>query len=163
MGWMKAHRWIVVLAAVLVAAVGGIVVWNLSLPSNDDGPSMGYYGPEKQREWAERLVTGLNTRDPEQVPVIQLRSKQLPVQRVAIEAAMPALGCRYSLDSVEDRGEQAGQEVPGLSGPTSTYRFDMTVDETCPNRKTQIRSIAVIAIADMGYWEPFYFVVEDDL
>lgn len=160
MGWMKAHRWIVILAAVFVAAVGGLIVWLLTLPSNDDGLSMGDYGPDKQRDWAERLVVGLNTHDADEVPIHRVYGKQLSSQKNTVEAARPTPGCRYELLSVEDRGKQVGQDVPGLTGQRSTYRFDMTVEEECTGRQTQTQKIGVVAIADMGYWEPFYFVVD---
>ncbi|WP_157890529.1 hypothetical protein [Mycolicibacterium goodii] len=159
MGWLKAHRRATVLV-MCVAATAGIIAWYLTLPSNDDGLSMGYYGPDKQREWADRLVAGLNTHNADEVPIHRIYGKQLSMQKVAVESAMPAPGCRYDLDSVEDRGEQTDQDVPGLSGQRSTYRFEMTVEQQCAGRQATTRKIGVIAIADMGYWNPFYFVVE---
>lgn len=157
MEWYSAHRrvsWI--FAAVLVVAVA-VTVWLLTLPSNSDGLSLGDYGPDKQQEWADRLVAGLNTRDAEQVPVLRLKGGLLPEQRDSIDAAMPARDCTYELAAVHDRGEQRGQQVPGLSAAASTHRFDATVEERCPGQASRTRELGVVAIAEMGYWEPFYF------
>lgn len=157
MEWYTAHRrvsWIA--AAVLVVAVA-VTVWLLTLPSNDDGLSLGDYGPGKQHEWADRLVTGLNTHDAEQVPLLRLKGGLSSEQRDSIDAAMPATGCTYELAAVHDRGEQRGQQVPGLSTVASTYRFDATVEERCPGQASRTRELGVVAIAEMGYWEPFYF------
>ncbi|WNG83711.1 hypothetical protein C6A86_008670 [Mycobacterium sp. ITM-2016-00316] len=157
MEWYTAHRrvsWTA--AAVLVVAVA-VTVWLLTLPSNDDGLSLGDYGPGKQQEWADRLVAGLNTHDAEQVPVLRLKGGLSLEQRDSIEAAMPATGCAYELAAVQDRGEQRGQQVPGLSSAASTYRFDVTVEERCLGQASRTRELGVVAIAEMGYWEPFYF------
>lgn len=78
-------------------------------------------------------------------------------QRDSIDAAMPATGCAYELAAVHDRGEQRGQQVPGVSSAASTYRFDVTVEERCPGQSLRIRRLGVVSIAEMGYWEPFYF------
>lgn len=78
-------------------------------------------------------------------------------QRDSIDAAMPATDCSYKLASVKDRGKQRGQQVPGLSSAASTYRFDATVEERCPGHAARTRELRVVAIAEMGYWEPFYF------
>ena len=155
--WYSAHRrvsWIA--AAVLVVAVA-VTVWLLTLPSNDDGLSLGDYGPGKQQEWADRLVAGLNTHDAEQVPVLRLKGELSREQRDTIDAAMPETGCAYELEAVQDRGEQRGQQVPGLPSAASTYRFDATVEERCPGQASRTRELGVVAIAEMGYWEPFYF------
>lgn len=161
MGWLKARRRAVIVAAVVAVVWVGVMGWLYTLLSSyDDGPSMGYYGPEKQQDWAERLVAGLNTHDSEKVPIGRINGKQLSVQKRTVEAAMPAPGCRYEVVSVEDRGEQAPHDVPGLTGQRSTYRFDMTVEEACTGRQTQTRNIGVMAVAEMGYWEPHYFVVD---
>lgn len=158
MEWYSAHRrvsWIT--AAVLVVAVA-VTMWILMLPSNSDGLSLGDYGPDKQQEWADRLVAGLNTHDAEHVPVLRLKGGLSVEQRDSINAAMPATGCTYELAAAQDRGEQRAQQVPGLSSAASTYRFDATVEERCPGRSPRTRELGVVAIADMGYWEPFYFV-----
>ncbi|KRD14196.1 hypothetical protein ASE48_04035 [Mycobacterium sp. Root265] len=157
MEWYSAHRrvsWIAL--AILIVAVA-VTLWLLTLPSNNDGLSLGDYGPDEQQRWADRLVAGLNTQDAEQVPVLRLRGGLSPEQRDSIDAAMPATGCRYELAAVHDRGEQRGQQVPGLSSATSTYRFDATVEEWCPGQSPHTRELGVVAIAEMGYWEPFYF------
>lgn len=70
---------------------------------------------------------------------------------------MPRRGCSYELVAVKDRGEQRAQQVPGLSSTASTYRFDATVKERCPGQSPHTRELEVVAIAEMGYWEPFYF------
>ncbi|SDF04241.1 hypothetical protein SAMN04488581_5253 [Mycolicibacterium neoaurum] len=128
--------------------------WRSSEP---DGPSLGEYGSDKQNEWAARLVAGLNTHEPEQVPVHRVNGQLTSEQRSSIKEVMPARGCMYQLVGVEDRGEQRQQDVPGLSTPVSTYRFDAMVDELCEGRPPRAREFGVVAIADMGYWEPFYF------
>lgn len=119
---------------------------------------MGDYGPQKQRDWAERLVTGLNSHDVNQVPVLRSNGKLGGAQRETVEAAMPAPGCSYELLSVDDRGEQGRRLVPGLPTENSTYRFDITVDEHC-SATTRTRMLGVVAIAEMSFWDPYYFVV----
>ena len=161
MSWDGVHRrvsWIA--AAVLVVAVA-VTMWILTLPSNSDGLSLGDYGPDKQQEWADRIVAGLNTHDAEQVPVLRLKGGLSVEQRASIDAAMPATGCRYELAAVQDRGEQRGQQVPGLSTAASTYRFDATVEERCPGQSLRTRELGVVAIAEVGYWEPFYFAFSE--
>lgn len=156
MEWYSAHRrasWIG--AAVLVVAAAA-AVWLWTLPSNSGGLSLGDYG-DKQQEWADRLVNGLNTRDADQVPVLRLQGGLSTEQRDSIEAAMPARGCSYELISVKGRGQQREQQVPGLSSVASTYRFDAVVDTRCPGKPSRSRVLGVVAIAEMGYWEPFHF------
>lgn len=145
-----------VLAGVVVVVAAG-VVWLLTLPSNGDGLNVGNYGTDKQRDWAQRLVTGLNTRDAEQVPVLRLNGQLSDGQRKSIDAVLPKTGCNYTLRSVTDRGRQKDQQLPGLAAAQSTYRFDATVDEQCPGQLSRSRDIGVLAIVDMGYWEPYYF------
>lgn len=146
-------RW----TAVALVLVAGALVWLLTLPLNSDQLSMGDYGPDKQQDWAGRLVTGLNTHDAEQVPVLRLKGELSTEQRDSIAAVMPAPTCSYALVAVRDRGEQRGQQVPGLPSVASTYRFDATVEERCPGQASRTRELGVVAIAEMGYWEPFYF------
>lgn len=155
----SAHRraWIIS-AAVVAAAAAALTAWFYLLASDTNAGSMGDYGPQKQRDWAERLVTGLNTRDVTQVPVLRINGKLRDAQRDTVESAMPAPGCSYELLSVDDRGEQGRRPVPGLSTEKSTYRFDITVDERC-SATTRTRVLGVLAIAEMSYWDPFYFVV----
>lgn len=157
MGWYSEHRrltWI--LAAVLVAVAVG-AVWLLTLPSNSDGLKVGDYGADKQRDWAQRLVTGLNTRDMEQVPLPRLNGQLSEGQQQSIEAVMPSPGCSYELQSVTDRGQQNKQQVPGLTTAQSAYRFDAAVEERCPGQASRSRDIGVLAIVDMGYRQPYYF------
>ncbi len=156
---VRKHRRAAGLVASLVL-VAGIGAWFLLLLSDDGDLSMGYFGPDKQHQWAQQLVAGLNTHDAEQVPLLRISGKQLTAQKVAIAAVMPAPGCQYELVSVEDRGEQGLNDVPGLTGQNPTYRFDMTVKEFCAGQPTQTRDIGVVAIAEMGYWEPYHFVVD---
>ncbi|BBX26324.1 hypothetical protein [Mycolicibacterium alvei] len=156
--WFSTHRNIAVILALLIAAVVGVVVWAWTAPSSSDDLAMGDYGPAKQREWAERLTTGLNTHDVNKVPLLRANGVLSVEQGQTIATVMPAPGCGYRLVSVEDRGEQGSQLVPGLSTESSTYRFDMTVEERCPDKQPRNRTIGVVAIAEMSYWEPFYFV-----
>jgi hypothetical protein len=160
MGFLRAPRWIVIAVAGVFAVAVGVGAWWYALPSASDGVVMGDYGPETQRDWARRLVVGLNTREAEQVPVWRPSGESPGEQRRAIDHAMPAADCRYDLLSVEDRGAQSAQDVPGLTGPRNTHRFDMTVEHVCPGRPSQHRDIGVIAIADMGYWNPYLLVVD---
>ncbi|MDO3401878.1 hypothetical protein QWI29_17695 [Mycolicibacterium neoaurum] len=158
MGWYRAHArafWAAIVALLVVALVA-VATW-LCRSSEPEGPSLGEYGSDKQQEWAARLVTGLNTHESEQVPVLRLNGQLMSEQRSSVEAVMPARGCRYQLVGVEDRGERGQQDVPGLSTPVSTYRFDAMVDELCEGQAPRAREFGVVAIADMGYWEPFYF------
>ena len=149
------RRYVWIVAALVAVAAGAVWLW--TLPSNGDGLKVGDYGPDKQHDGAERIVAGLNTFDVEQVPVLQLNGKLSEDQRRSIEAAMPAPGCRYELRVVDDRGREE-QQVPDLPSVRSTYRFDATVDEECPGRPTHRRDIGVVAIAEMSYWSPYYFV-----
>lgn len=156
--WFSTHRSIAVILALLAAAVVGVVVWACSVPSSSDGLSLGDYGPDKQSEWAERLITGLNTRDVNKVPILRTNGVLSADQSQTIDAVIPAPGCKYRLISVKDQGEQGRQQVPGLPTESSTYRFDMTVEERCSENQPRNRTIGVVAIAEMSYWEPFYFV-----
>lgn len=160
MGWYGADRrlaWI--LAAVIAAAAAG-GVWLWTLPASSDGLKVGDYGPDKQHDWAQRLVTGLNTHDAERVPVLRLDGQLSGEQRKVIQATMPGPGCSYELRSVTDLGQQKAQQIPGLATAQSTYRFDAAVDERCPAQPARPRDIGVLAIVDMGYWEPYYFAAE---
>ncbi|AHC27900.1 MULTISPECIES: hypothetical protein [Mycobacteriaceae] len=155
MQWYRAHArasWVALLVVVLVAVASWL--WRSSEP---DGPSLGEYGSDKQNEWAARLVAGLNTHEPEQVPVHRVNGQLTSEQRSSIKEVMPARGCMYQLVSVEDRGEQRQLDAPGLSTPVSTYRFNAKVDELCEGQPPRVREFGVVAIADMGYWEPFVF------
>ena len=118
---------------------------------------MGDYGQKKQSEWAERLVAGLNTHDVNQVPLLRTNGVLSAEQRTTIEAFLPESNCEYRLTAVDDRGQQGRQKVPGLSAESSTYRFDMSVEETCLNQSPRSRTVGVVAIPEMSYWEPFYF------
>lgn len=155
--WYGAHRSVSLIAAAILVVAVAVTMGLLTLPSNSDGLSLGDYGPDKQQEWADRLVAGLNTHDAEQVPLLRLKGGLSPEQRGSIDAAMPAMDCTYELAAVQDRGEQRGQQVPGVSWAATTYRFDATIEERCPGRSPRTREIGVVAIAEMGYWEPFYF------
>ena len=157
MEWYSAHRCVSWIALAVLIVAAAVTLWLLTLPSNRDGLSLGDYGPDKQREWADRLVTGLNTHDAEQVPVLRLQGELSTEQRDSIAAAMPVPTCSYALVAVQDRGEQRGQQVPGLPAAASTYRFDATVEERCPGQASRTHELGVVGIAEMGYWEPFYF------
>ncbi len=149
---MRGASW--VLAAGVVAAGA---VWLLTRESDGDGLKIGDYGTDKQRDWAQRLVTGLNTHDAEQIPVLRLNGLLSDGQRKSINALLPRAGCSYELRSVTDRGQQEDQHLPGLAPARSTYRFDATVEEKCPGQASRSRDIGVLAIVDMGYWEPYSF------
>lgn len=71
MKWYSAHRRVSWIAAAALAVAAAVTVWLFTLPSNTDGLSLGDYGPDKQQEWADRLVAGLNTHDVQQVPVLR--------------------------------------------------------------------------------------------
>lgn len=157
MKWYSAYRRVSWIAAAVLVVAAAVTVWLFTLPSNSDGLSLGDYGPDKQQEWADRLVAGLNTHDVQQVPVLRLKGGLSVEQHASIDAAMPARGCIYELAAVKDRGERRAQQVPGLSSTASTYRFDATVEERCPGQSPHPRELGVVAIAEMGYWEPFYF------
>lgn len=149
---MRSASW--VLAAVVVAAGA---VWLLTLPSDGDGLKIGDYGADKQRDWGQRLVADLNTHDAEQVPVLRLNGLLSDGQRQSINAVFPKAGCSYELGSVTDRGRQEDQHLPGRAPARSTHRFDATVEEQCPGQAGRSRDIGVLAIVDMGYWEPYSF------
>lgn len=152
------RRALTISVAAVAATVAALAIWFYLSASEFDGGVMGDYSPEKQQDWAERLVTGLNTHDVNQVPVLRANGQLSGAQRNTVESAMPAPGCHYELLSVDDRGEQGRRPIPGLSNENSTYRFDMTVNEQCP-ATTRVRVLGVMSIAEMSYWEPFFFVV----
>jgi hypothetical protein len=153
----RVHPKLAPVIVVVVVLVAGVAAWLWVRASDDGVAKLGDYGPDKQRQWAARLVAGLNTRDAEQVPVLRLRGHLSDGQRNSIEAAMPAPGCQYVLLSVQDRGEQSKQPIPGLDSEKSTYRFDMTVEEQCrPSHPSRV--LGVVAIAEMGYWDPYSFI-----
>ncbi|MCB9441102.1 MAG: hypothetical protein H6523_12750 [Mycolicibacterium sp.] len=152
----RVHQRLAALVAGVVTLAVCVTAWFWLSASNDGEAKMGNYGPDKQQEWAERLVAGLNTHDAAQVPVLHIHGHLSNDQQGTIEAAMPAPGCRYALLSVQDRGEQGKQQVPGLDAEKSTYRFDMTVEEQC-SASYQSRVLGVVAIAEMGYWDPYSF------
>lgn len=154
-------RWIVVVTFLLaVIAIVAAGVWWYLAATSDDGPGLGKFGPQEQREKAEELVAGLNTGDLGKVSVARdsWSAEAEAAQNRTIEAAMPSPGCRYTLKSVVDRGEQGVERVPGATSETRTYRFDMVVDEQCPGQQPRQRTIGVIAAANMGYWNPMAFV-----
>ena len=157
MGWYSEHRRLTWIMAAVVVAVAVGAVWLLTLPSNSDGLKVGDYGADKQHDWAQRLVTGLNSQDIEQVPLLRLNGQLSEGQRQSIETVMPSPGCSYELQSVTDRGQQKNQQVPGLNTAQLAYRFDATVEERCPGQASRSRDIDVLAIVDMGYWQPYYF------
>lgn len=79
-------------------------------------------------------------------------------------ASLWGRGVRTMADSlnVDPAGRQVGvmrnsQQLPGLAPVQSTYRFDATVEERCPGQASRGRDIGVLAIADRGYWQPYYF------
>lgn len=162
---MKKSTWIT-LAAVAVAVVIGVgVAGYLFLSGGAEEPATMPYGPDKRQAQAEALVAGLNTRDPKQVPVSDNGSATpeattaREIQRRAVRDVMPADGCRYTLTSVEDRGQQGRRIVPEM-GPTTeqeTWRFDMHVDEQCAGRPAREAVIGVVAIPVWRYWEPVTF------
>ncbi|MDO3401049.1 hypothetical protein QWI29_13500 [Mycolicibacterium neoaurum] len=161
--WLKAHRFaVVVVSAFALLVIGGAIAAYAFL-SRDAGPVMKEFGPGEQRNWAEKLVAGLNTRDVAQVPVLrsggESHARQTAKNRT-IESSMPEPGCRFELVSTDDRGEQGRQPVPGSSSENPSYRFDMVVDVNCPGEPTSAKTIGVIAVAEMGYWEPSYFVTD---
>lgn len=79
----------VVATAAVLAAAAGVVAWLYTLPSSADGLSMGDYGLDKQRDWAQQLVAGLNTREALQVPVLRPSGMLPGAQASTIAAAMP--------------------------------------------------------------------------
>ncbi|WP_131812788.1 hypothetical protein [Mycolicibacter heraklionensis] len=152
------RRALIILVAVTAAIATAATIWFYLSTSKFDSGSMGDYGPQIQQDWAERLVTGLNTRDVNQVPVLRANGQLSDAQRSTVQSAMPAPGCHYELLAVDDRGEQGRRPIPGLSTENSAYRFDMNLNERCSG-VTRTRVLGVMSIAEMGYWEPFYFTV----
>ncbi len=157
---LTAKRRVGCAAVLVIAAVTAVAIWLYTLPSTTDGLHMGEYGPDEQWGWAQQLTAGLNTGEAAQVPVLRAGGAMSASQAVTIEAALPAPGCRYTLVSVSDRGEQGRHSTPGRLGENQTYRFDMTVHQRCPAGLPLARTIGVIAVAEMGYWDPLYFVTD---
>lgn len=155
---LRIHRKVLVIfGMVVVAVVTAIAVSALYMRVTDmDSPKMGDFGPGKQREWADKLIAGFNTHDPDQLPLIH--EGHLPdAQRRSVEAVMPGRNCHYDLVSVTDRGNQGRLPTPDLTGEIGTWRFDMTVEERCPDTN-RTRVIGVMSIAEMGFYDPYYFV-----
>lgn len=121
---------------------------------------MGDYGPGEQWGWAQQLTAGLNTGKAAEVPVLRDHGEMSGAQAATIEAALPAPNCHYTLVSVSDRGEQGRHSTPGRRGENQTYRFDMRVDQHCRTGPPRPRTIGVMAVAEMGYWDPLYFVTD---
>lgn len=152
------------LAVVVVAAAAGFALY-LST-RNDSTNTMKDYPPERQQRAAESIVTGLNTGNPKNVPLLR-NTSTVPDADVDnaqinanITAAMPPAGCRYTLASVTDRGDQGVQKLPWFS-PHETRRFDMTVHQICAGRPDVERTIGVLAIPSGmgGYWAEASLVV----
>jgi hypothetical protein len=157
---LTAKRRVGCAGALVIAAVTAVAIWLYTLPSTTDGLHMGEYGAEEQWGWAQQLTAGLKTGEAAEVPVLRAGGAMSASQAVTIEAALLAPGCRYTLVSVSDRGEQWRHLKPGHLGENQTYRFDMTVHQRCPAGLPLARTTGVMAMAEMGYWDPLYFVTD---
>jgi hypothetical protein len=154
-----------VLTVAVVAAIAAGIAFYLS--ASDDSPNaMKDYTPQRQQAAAESIVAGLNTHDPKNVPLLRNTSAVPDADadnaqiNANIIAAMPPPGCRYTVASVADRGDQGVQKLPWFS-PHETRRFDMTVHQICPGQTDVERTIGVLAIPSGmgGYWAEASLVV----
>lgn len=128
--------------AVLIASGLGLNWW-ANQPGDHD---VAIFEPDVT---AERIVTGLNTRDPGKVPLLGEDDPVLAQQRrEAIAGFLPQPGCALEVVSVHDRGQYTKAD-------RATRRIDIEVAERCANGAAPSkRTIGVELIPNMGYWSP---------
>lgn len=151
----------IVLGVVVIAAVAWFWYWHI-VDTNPNGGHNSYgmraYTPEVQQKAAESIVAALNTHNPDNVKLLRFRG--YPDNGAAekaiddnIAAALPSPDCRYTLISIEDKGEQDPAAAPWYR-PQHAWGFDMKLHQLCPGRQSTPRTIRVIAIPSGmgGYW-----------
>ncbi|MCG5432011.1 hypothetical protein LV457_06865 [Mycobacterium sp. MYCO198283] len=154
-----------VFGVLVVAAVAWFGYWHVVDSRNPYGGHNSYgmrdYTPDVQQEAARKIVAGLNTGNPDRVQLVRYHGRpEYEAPNAAIKAnitaVLPAPGCRYVLDAVEDKGEQAhpADLVPWYAKSVEhAWGFDMRLQQQCPGRQPTSRTIRVIAIAGIGgYW-----------
>ncbi|MFA4084197.1 hypothetical protein ONA92_21085 [Mycobacteroides salmoniphilum] len=163
MKWAK-RSFLILLTALVFAVPIGFLIY-LYKDDADLYRSKDYDSPQKLRESAQGLVDGLNTHDPARVRLFSIKSgtpqdavEQAKLNRL-IEAALPLPNCNYTLESVDDLGEQGNRVFAW--GTVPTYRYDMHLTEQCPGKPQLSRLIGVISRAtEGGHWTETLFVIE---
>ena len=70
---------------------------------------------------------------------------------------MPGADCQYTLNSVDDAGEQKAQVVPGVHKESRVYLLNLNVDERCHGKPSQPRTLGLYLIPVWGHWTPISF------
>lgn len=147
----KNIRRTVLIAMVALAAVVGSAVWYRWATDDSAFTAMKGYPPARQAEAAKGIVAGLNSRDPRNVDLLRNNSvvPKADADNAAITqniiAAMPPVGCQYSLTNLKDAGSQDVATVPWFK-PSNARGFDMKLQQTCPGQAPVPGTIRVIAI-----------------
>jgi hypothetical protein len=160
----------IVVGIVAIGLVAWFWYWHIVDSRNPYGGHNSYgmrdYTPAVQEKAAQRIVSGLNTRNPDNVELLRFHGRpEYDVPNAAIRdnvaAVLPDPGCRYVLDGVVDRGEQdhPADLVPWYAKTVGhAWGFDMKLQQLCPGQHTTPRTIRVIAISpgefgsSGGYW-----------
>lgn len=121
---------------------------------------------QKQRQTAQTIVDGLNTRDSAKVALLRDQGGYVSpeehaadvAQEQSIQAVLPPTGCHYTLTDVQDKGEQGKKIVPGLVRPLLIFQLDAVVDLNCPSQPATSKTIGILFIQSYGHWTPLSFV-----
>lgn len=156
-----------IVGVLVIAAVAWFGYWQIVDSRNPYGGHNSYgmrdYTPADQKAAAQQIVAGLNTGNPDNVHLMRNhsgnpdRESDNAAIRANIAAVLPAPGCRYVLDAVEDKGEQEqpADLVPWYANALGhAWGFDMKLRQLCPGQQTTPRTIRVISIPSGmgGYW-----------
>jgi hypothetical protein len=157
----------VVVGVVVIAWVALFGYWYVVDSRNPYGGHNSYgmrdYTPERQEKAAHGIVAGLNTGSPDSVrlarydgyPVLEAVNALI---RANVTAVLPAPGCRYVLDGIEDKGEQErpAELVPWYANAVDhAWGFDMATDTThhpghCHTRNCWLLDRSSPPIRDIG-------------
>ncbi|AMT69061.1 hypothetical protein ABG82_00415 [Mycobacteroides immunogenum] len=150
--------------AVLMVAFMGLLLF---FPDEDTtAPELSHFTPEKQRQKAQSVIDGLNTRDSAKAGVLRDYHEHYVkpeehaadlAQEQSIQSVIPPIGCRYVLTDVRDQGTQGTKIVPGLVRPMPVYRLDAMVNQECPSQDTTPRTIGILLVQAYGHWTPMAF------
>jgi len=152
-----------VVVIALVALFGYLYVIESRNPyGGHNSYGMRDYTPEVQEKAAQEIVAGLNTGNPDNVWLLRFHGNpesdaKNALIRANITAVLPAPGCRYVLDGIDDKGEQEhpAELVPWYANAVDhAWGFDMKLHQRCPGEQPTPRTIRVIATPSGmgGYW-----------
>jgi len=157
-------------ALVTFAGTAWFGYWHIIDSRNPYGGHNSYgmrdYTAETQQRDAREIVAGLNTHDPDQVDVFRfhgrpdndaLNNASLQAIRENVTAVLPAPGCQYVVDGIEDKGEQdrPADLVPWFRNIVEhAWGFDMKLRQLCPGQPPTPHVVRVIAFAPGvgGFW-----------